>query len=38
MLVIAQWVLCDTGSIDEMPWGPTCVAAAVEHLRAYLDR
>ena len=38
MLVIAQWVLCDTDSIDEMPWGPACVAAAVEHLRAYLER
>ena len=31
-------ITADTDSIDEMPWGPACVAAAVEHLRAYLDR
>jgi Ser/Thr protein kinase RdoA (MazF antagonist) len=37
MLEIAQWVLCDTYGIDEMPWGPACVAGAVEHLRGYLD-
>ena len=37
MLVIAQWVLCDTGSIDEMPWGPGCVAGTVEYLREYVD-
>ncbi len=37
MLSIAKWVLCDTDSIDEMPWGPACVAGAVEHLRGYLD-
>ena len=38
MLVIAQWILCDADSIDEMPWGPSCVAAAVAHLRDYIDR
>ncbi len=38
MLSIAQWVLCHTDSIDEMPWGPACVAGAVAHLRRYLDR
>ncbi len=37
MLVIAQWVLCDTDSIDEMPWGPACVAGTVEYLREYVD-
>ena len=37
MLSIAKWVLCDTDSIDEMPWGPACVAGAVAHLRGYLD-